>query len=207
MRKANFSVMLPVMFGLFAFAMFLAAPATVRAQYLPPKPIPQRDPSRSLGDHTPNNSMESLLKSTSSKREWDWERRRNADQLNEAFDRLWQLKTQVIVPMSSAALPDYKKLSEAAAEIKEHATLIKHNSALPNKDKATKVVYQTDVNQLPSMLRELNRLIVRFRLNPVFFGITLNDAEMRSAAGRDLEGIIKLSGTINKLAKKLSPNK
>jgi hypothetical protein len=97
---------------------------------------------------------------------------------------------------------DYKKLSKAAAEIKDRATRIKYTVALPlgeNKDKGTR--YEADVAKFDSMLPELDRLIKSFLGNPVFYVNSPNDAEYRSAAARDLEAIIKLSQAINKIAK------
>ncbi len=57
----------------------------------------------------------------------------------------------------------------------------------------------------------VNRVMKSFLENPVFHVNSPNDTELRSAAGSDLEAIISLSQTINKVAKTLSktanPNK
>jgi len=125
---------------------------------------------------------------------------------------LWQINTETIVPLSSAETVNYKNLSQATAEIKDRATRIKNIVALPLEDKkGEKVRYEPDSAKLGSMLPELDRAIKSFFGNPVFHVNSPNDAELRSAAARDLEAIIKLSQTINKIAKSLgksaSPNK
>jgi hypothetical protein len=61
-----------------------------------------------------------------------------------------------------------------------------------------------DAIRLGAMLPELSRLIVSFLDNPVFHMTSVNDSELRSTAGRDLVGIIRLSETINKIAKRLA---
>ena len=54
------------------------------------------------------------------------------------------------------------------------------------------------------MLPKLSRVIKSFIGNPALRVNSPNDAELRDAAGHDMEGIIKLSETINKIAKSLS---
>ena len=54
------------------------------------------------------------------------------------------------------------------------------------------------------MLPQLSRAITSFLGSSVFRVSAPNDAELRSVAAHDLEGIIKLSDTINKIAKRLS---
>jgi hypothetical protein len=53
------------------------------------------------------------------------------------------------------------------------------------------------------MLSELSRLIDTFLGSPVFRINSPNDAALRLKASRDLDGIIKLSETINNIAKRL----
>jgi hypothetical protein len=54
------------------------------------------------------------------------------------------------------------------------------------------------------MLPQLSRVIESFLSNPALRMESPNDAELRAQAGRDLDGIIKLSKSINRLAKQLS---
>jgi len=130
---------------------------------------------------------------------------RLAAQLSQDLERLWQINTETIVPLSSAETLNYKNLSQATAEIKDCATRIKYIVALPLGDKkGEKIRYEADAAKLGAMLPELDRVIKSFYGNPVFRVNSPNDVELRSAAGRDLEAIIKLSQTISKIAKSLS---
>jgi hypothetical protein len=52
------------------------------------------------------------------------------------------------------------------------------------------------------MVPELSRLIDSFLGSPVFRLSSPNDIELRVKASRDLESIIKLSETINRIAKR-----
>jgi hypothetical protein len=70
--------------------------------------------------------------------------------------------------------------------------------------KGEKVRYEAEAAKLGTMLPELGRAIKSFIENPVFRVNSPNDAELRSAAARDLEAIIKLSEAVNKVAKSLS---
>ncbi|HSB08374.1 MAG TPA: hypothetical protein VLM38_02600, partial [Blastocatellia bacterium] len=61
-----------------------------------------------------------------------------------------------------------------------------------------------DAGKLRSFLPELSRTIKSFLDNPVFRVNSPNDSDLRSNAGNDLEKIIKLSKTINKIARQLN---
>jgi hypothetical protein len=90
-------------------------------------------------------------------------------------------------------------------KIKARATRVKFYSPLVLIDKTgEKIRYETDAGQLATMLPQLSRAVARFVGNPVFRISAPNDAELRSTAARDLENIIKLSDTINKITKRLS---
>jgi len=131
-------------------------------------------------------------------------RRRAASELSEDFKRLRQLNLEKVVPLSSASPPDYKELSLVTGEINSRAKRIKSNSPLALKEKkGEKRVYDADAGRLGSMLPELSQLIERFLGNPVFSTASVHDDELRSTAGRDLENIIRLSDTINKIARRL----
>jgi hypothetical protein len=130
---------------------------------------------------------------------------RLARQLIEDFDRLWQINTETIAPLSTAGSVDYKKLSQATAEVRQRATRIRNALALSLEErKSEKIRYEAEASKLGSMLPELDRVMKSFIGNPVFRVNSPNDAELRSAAGHDLEAIINLSETVNKVAKSLS---
>ena len=132
-----------------------------------------------------------------------WVRRRRDAQLGEDFEKLHSINVEKIATLSSAPSLDYKTLSDAAADLKNRATRIKYNVLLLQvPDKGEKIRYDDNPDHLASMLPELSRLITSFLGSPVFRLSSPNDAELRLKASRDLDGIIKLSETINKIAKR-----
>ena len=132
-----------------------------------------------------------------------WVRRRRDAQLSEDFEKLHSINVEKLATLSSAPSLDYKTLSDAAADLKNRATRIKYNVLLLQvPDKGEKIRYDDNPDHLASMLPELSRLINSFLGSPVFRLSSPNDAELRLKASRDLDGIIKLSETINKIAKR-----
>jgi hypothetical protein len=132
-------------------------------------------------------------------------RRRLAAELAEDFERLRRINREKIAPLSSSASLDYKELSQVAGEINTRAKRIKANSPIAlNEKKVERPAYDADAARLGSMLPELSRLIDSFLGSPVFHVTSINDDELRSTAGRDLVGIIRLSETINKIARRLA---
>lgn len=148
--------------------------------------------------------LELLVSGKSLRTSPDEYRRQLAAQFDIDIRRLEQLNEEQLTPLLRAGSLDYKTLSRTAAEIRDRATRIKYNATLSLKKKGEKVQYEAHGNELDSMLPELSGVIKSFTGNPVFHERDRNDAELRSAAGHDLEGIIKLSGTINKIAKRLA---
>jgi hypothetical protein len=130
-------------------------------------------------------------------------RRKLDSQLSEDFEKLHTINVDKIVAQSSAPSFDYKTISEATADLKTRATRIKYNVLiLQVGDKGEKVRYEENSEQLPTMLPELTRLINSFLGSPVFRLNSPNDIALRVKASRDLDGIIRLSDTINKIAKR-----
>lgn len=131
-------------------------------------------------------------------------RRKLDAQLSEDFDKLHTINAEKIVVQSSAPSVDYKVVCDATADLKTRATRIKNNvTLLQVGDKGEKVRYEEDPNQLPAMLPELSRLINSFLGSPVFRLHSPNDATLRLKASRDLDGIIRISDTINRITKRL----
>jgi len=134
-------------------------------------------------------------------------RRRQNAQLSEDFEKLHSINVEKIATQASAASLDYKTLCDATADLKTRASRIKYNVPLLQVvDKGEKIRYDEDPDpdHLASKLPELSRLINSFLGSPVFRLSSPNDAALRLKASRDLDGIIKLSDTINKIAKRLS---
>lgn len=129
-------------------------------------------------------------------------RRKMNAQLSEDFEKLYSINVEKIVAQSSASSLDYKSLSDAVSDLKTRATRIKYNVRLLQiGDKGEKVRYSENPEQLATMLPELSRLINSFLGSPVFRLSSPNDAALRLKASRELESIIRLSDTINKITK------
>jgi hypothetical protein len=130
-------------------------------------------------------------------------RRRRDAQLSEDFEKMHSINLEKIATQSSAPSLDYKTLSDATADLKTRATRIKYSVPLLQVvDKGEKIRYDEDPDHLASTLPELSRLINSFLGSPVFRLNSPNDAALRLKASRDLDGIIKLSETINKIVKR-----
>jgi hypothetical protein len=130
-------------------------------------------------------------------------RRRQNAQLSEDFDRLYSINIEKLAIQSAAPALDYKTLCDATADLKTRATRIKNNvEILQISGKGEPIRYDENPENLSSMVPELSRLISSFLSSPIFRLSTPNDGELRVKARRDLEGIIKLSDTINKIAKR-----
>ena len=204
-----------VLAALLALALILAQHASVSAQKNrpmgpPPNPPP---PDQKQVKPIPNArsveqatlEMTVLLSGRSLEADVERERRRMAAQLSQDLERLKEINRLKLASMSAARSLDYKSLAQATAEIRERAARIKYNVRLDLKDKkGEKIRYEEDAGKLPAMLPELSRVIVRLIESPIFRIASPNDAELRREAGANLEAIIKLSETINKVAKRLS---
>lgn len=188
----------------------------VRAQQPTPPPSSRRgSPSARPSTTTPPTRNETVnqraldleMLSTAARRDGSGESISNrlAKQLIEDFDRLGKINTDTIAPQSAAELVDYKALSQATSEIKTRATRIKSALALTIEDKnSEKVRYALEAAKLGSVLAELDRVIKSFIGNPVFRVNSPNDTDLRLAAWHDLEAIITLSETVNKVARSVS---
>jgi hypothetical protein len=129
-------------------------------------------------------------------------RRVRTAELTEDFERLGRINREKILPLSRSSSFDHKELSDVAREINKRARRIKYNSPLLPNERIEKTNY--DSVELGSLLSELSRRIDSFLGNSIFRVTSINDGELRSAAGRDLEGIIRLSDTINRIARRLA---
>lgn len=154
---------------------------------------------------TGTGALENRRRDESGDTETILRRRRLVAEFAEDFGRLRRINRERIAPLSSASALDYKDLSQVTGEINTRAKRIKSNSPFAVKEKkGEKPTYDADAARLGSMLPELGRLIDRFLGNPVFYTASVHDEELRSTAARDLESIIRLSDTINKIAKRLA---
>lgn len=207
-----------VLVGL-AVACILSQPHSVIAQrsgttpYPPPAKANQtyntRDTAPMGTDGRPagtgNGTLENWRRESPADQGTILRRRRLLAELTEDFAQLSRINKEGIPALSSSSTLDYEKVSQVTGEINSRAKRIKSNSSLALKEKkGERRTYEADAAQLGSMLPELSRLIESFLDNPVFSTASVHDDDLRSTAGRDLESIIRLSDTINRLAKRLA---
>lgn len=188
-----------------AVACILSAPQPLIAQRLGSAPGPKTNHPYTPRDDGRNGGTASDRRETPADLEKAMLRRRAATELAEDLDRLMRINRERILPLSSSQSLDYNALSRVTGEIKGRAKRIKSNSPLALREKkGEKRTYEADAAHLGSLLPELSRLIESFLSNPVFTTASVHDNELLSIAGRDLESIIRLSDTINKVAKRLA---
>jgi hypothetical protein len=176
----------------------------LQTSYKPPVDPAERPKVRAMMDAINQRARElGLISVTDDDDQAAFVRRRQSAQLSEDFEKLYSINVEKIATQSSAPSLDYKTLSDATADLKNRATRIKYNVPLLQVvDKGEKIRYDENPDHLPSMMPELSRLINSFLGSPVFRLNSPNDAALRLKATRDLDGIIKLSDTINKIAKR-----
>ncbi len=194
-----------------AVVCIVSQPYPVIAQRSGSVPYPPPNPNKASKPYTPPGSDAQGGGTAFDKHESSGDpetrllRRRAAAELAEDLDRLRRINRERILPLSASQSLDYKVLSQVTGEINGRAKRIKSNSPVMLREKkGEKRTYETDAAHLGSMLPELSRLIESFLANPVFSTASVNDDDLRSTAGRDLESIIRLSDTISKAAKRLA---
>jgi len=185
-------------------AWVLSSPQPFLAQRPYPPPRANQSPTRTQSPPIAGNASEDGRRNEAAETASILLRRRLAAELTEDFEKLRRINREKVTPLSSSTTFDYKELSEVAGEINNRAKRIKSNSPFLLKEKKSdKVSNDADAARLVTMIPELGRLIDSFLGSPVFQVTSPNDDELRSNAGRALEGIIRLSETINKIAKQL----
>jgi hypothetical protein len=216
MKEPRKAYAIPVLLALVAACM-LSYPQSLLAQKIGAQPYPPPRPNRASGQQPGTSSgadpraqgavdaLESFRREKSDT-ETTLLRRQRAAELLEDFQRLHRINKENLTALSTAASLDYTQLAQVVAEINKRAKRIKSNSPLLllKDKKVEKSSYEEDGAQLGTMLPELSRLIDSFLDSPSFQVANINDDELRSAAGRDLEGIVQLSATINRIAKRLA---
>jgi hypothetical protein len=198
-----------IMLALVVLALMPEFPPSLLAQqqqqgaYKPPVDPAANPRVRAMVDAINQRGRElGLIAATDDEEQAAFVRRRRNAQLSEDFEKLHSINIEKIATQSSAPSLDYKSLSDATADLKNRATRIKYNvPVLQVVDKGEKIRYDENPD-LASTLPELSRLINSFLSSPVFRLSSPNDAAIRLKASRDLDGIIKLSETINKVAKR-----
>ena len=123
-------------------------------------------------------------------------------QIKEDFERIQLINSDVLQGISLKAEPDYRRLSEAAAEVKKRATRLRSNlfpSEFRVESKQSEQRLKGPEN-LKLLLRELDKAITTFVHNPMFENTRVVNEEDSKKAQEDLEKIIDLSARTRKRA-------
>ena len=125
-------------------------------------------------------------------------------EVKEDFARIQDINAEMIRLYQSGSPPDYKRISQAMAEIKKRAERLRANLVLPSGKEVDQEHKGLAAKAGRSPLLDLNELITSFVTNPIFTNVNTIDAELGANAKRDLESIVDLSDRICKSADKLS---
>jgi hypothetical protein len=161
------------------------------------KTAPQRDMSNAernvrsmeIGTETPKDSKTILA------------------EVNEDFERLRIINTEINQASSSSEPLNYKSLMDNSVEIKKRGNRLKLNLAgLPKAEKEEKRQKETvpsDETQMKSLLSTVNTVMKGFLANPVFSDMGTLDNQLAFKARRDLDYLVELSDVVKKGAEKL----
>ena len=125
-------------------------------------------------------------------------------EVREDFGRIQDINTEMIRIYRSGSAPDYKRISQAMAEIKRRAERLRANLVLPSGKADEQEHGPATARAARSPLLDLSDLITSFVTNPIFANANTIDATLGASARRDLESIVDLSDKISKSADKLS---
>ncbi|HET6647043.1 MAG TPA: hypothetical protein VFH01_06920 [Pyrinomonadaceae bacterium] len=123
-------------------------------------------------------------------------------QIKEDFERIQLINSDVLQAISLKAEPDYRRLSEAAAEVKKRATRLRTN-LFPSESRVESKQSEPRLKgpeNLKALLNELDKAITTFVHNPMFENTRVVNEEDSKKAQEDLEKIIDLSARTRKRA-------
>jgi hypothetical protein len=182
----------------------LGSPTPARAQA---RPTP---PQQSPGSETPQQMRDREANITLLERGKDEAISKDAamKQMNEDFQRIQTEDADIMNAFSSANPPDYKKISDDAADIKVRAIRLKNFLVLPPsaKDEKRKKERESDNSELKSSVPALGESIKSFVSNPIFRQQAQQQVDYRDVAKarRDLDDVVDLSARIAKTAERLN---
>jgi len=122
------------------------------------------------------------------------------EQVKQDFGKIQEINAEIMRSYSAGEPPNYKRLSEAMAELNKRAARLNAYLLLPEPS----AYAETRPPSNRSPLLDLNDLIVRFVTSPIFKNANTINAEEGANAKRDLGEIIDLTNRIRKSADKLS---
>ena len=119
-------------------------------------------------------------------------------QIREDFRAIQNINADAIRPALQSPNLDYKRVAEAASEIKRRAQRLQKNLALPEPVKPTDQSAGSSTSYLTRM-KDLDGLIWSFVSNPLFRNTDLIDLQLASEASQNLRGIISTSDLLRKV--------
>lgn len=209
MKKIYAAVKTPAVSSVAPLCFLMATVGVVFAQGgsrgTPPTSVERRQDlsNRQATDYEIENSSRELKKPS----ETPADRKRAqeiAAQIKHDFGGLQESHNQIVIFMADKQGIDRNHVSvfRAVAEIKKYATRLKTNLALP-KTQHEKARVEAGDAQVEESLMTLRKYIYNFVTNPLFETPGVLDLEQGRKAGRDLDWIIELSGSITKSGDKL----
>lgn len=129
-------------------------------------------------------------------------------QIAEDYEKIQVVNNKMMAATMPAATPDYARVAEVTAEIKQRASRMKENLRLSTQDprdsdKSPTYKKAQDAATIKANLLALDGSIMSFVKSPIFTNPAVVDVEQAAKASRDLENIIEFSNLINKDAQKL----
>ena len=129
----------------------------------------------------------------------------------EDFERIQTINMELSKAFQSSDAPNYNWVSRESAEVKKHATRLKHNLMLPPSSKPEERREETNEgsgkDQVRAYVRTLNLLTMGFVSSPLFQKDVKIDYQDVGKARRNLDGIIEFSDKAKKSADLLSKGK
>jgi hypothetical protein len=192
------------MAAIVAISSALLSPVMAQQRPGPPGSVPTGNPRENASDiQGRSNEMERVRRDAAQPKP-DPDPR--FPEIKEDFERLQVINSGDLQAGASSEMLDYKKISNAAAEIKKRATRLKSNLFPAESEKQSKGKGQDteDQQDLKSLLAALDRAITSFVTNPIFQNTRVVDPKDSTKARHDLETVIKLSTRIKKEADQLN---
>jgi hypothetical protein len=128
-------------------------------------------------------------------------------QVKQDFERIQVARNEIVRAASAGNALDYKFISEVTGEIKERASRLEGNLALPDPEgdeKSQKNGGELNEVQIRVALLTLCNRIEGFVTSPLFETPGVIDVQHSAKASRDLQSMLELSGSIRKSAERLN---
>ncbi len=128
-------------------------------------------------------------------------------EINEDFKALQVLNNKVMTEATAEGAIDYKSISNDLSELKNKASRLRSNLALPKVETDTNAKTKSEIAGAADLIKALlafDKVIVSFTTNSLFQKTNTIDVELAKQASRDLEIIIRQSAELKKALAKLA---